>query len=149
MSDIKLDSLWLSQLFESEEILTFAESYSDKINIEISSIIFSDVPIIGADLVFLDKILQACGISSDKYLILNSLVSYKHIKTFYPEVKSIFLFNVNVQQLEVNFRLGQMDTCKIDDRYFIACPALSQMANNNELKAYFWNTLLKPIFANK
>ena len=149
MSGVNLSHLWLSQLFESEQILPVSEIYLDNKNVEISTIIIADVTIEEAEKDFLTKILQACGIQSDRYLILNSLVSYKSIKNSFPSLSSIFLFNIDIRKFGVNFRIAQLESCKVDNVNFIACPPLAQIASDNNLKSYFWNSLLKPIFVPK
>lgn len=146
MKEALLEKIWLGKLLESEQILINSQLDIGKKNTEITTIILLDQPLEPVHQDFLVKILQSCGIESNKYYLFNKYISLKEVKSFFPNLKNAFVFGLKTNALGINISLNSMDYCLLGDINIITSLSLSQLVSDIPSKNFFWNHILKPVF---
>lgn len=146
MNEPSVEKLWISKLLESEQIQTNPDTYSEKKNTEINTIIFLGEQVDDQVLGFLNKILQSCDIHTNKYYISYISIPFKQIKNAYPAIENVFVFGLDTKKLNINIKIDVMDACRLNDIRLISCVPLNVLMEDVPSKNYFWNHILKPNF---
>ena len=146
MNEPSIEKLWISKLLESEQIQTNSDIYLDKKNAEINTLVFLEEQPSDQLLGFLGKILQSCGIHTDKYEISFTGIPFKQLRNAYPAIENVFVFGLDIKMLNINIRIDVMDACWLSGMRLISCVSLKVLMEDVPSKNYFWNHVLKPNF---
>lgn len=117
-----------------------------KIPPEITTYVICYKPVSPQDNDFIVNILKACKIVDNYQIVHFTQQSYSAIINACPGIQQIFLFGVNFKDINIQFVQKQVDHLDLDGRQVFSLPEASVVSQNAQMKNYFWQKILKPIY---
>lgn len=93
----------------------------------------------------LEKILAACTLQKNDYKVLEGSYAWHHFRG-YNNIREVLLFGIQEADADISVAFHENQANRFDERTWIKTAALSEIANNQQLKNNLWQNALKPHF---
>lgn len=147
MNGLEIDSNALKYIFGEQKILFEKGENSSLITSnDAQTVVVMNHLIDSTQREFVQNILKACKIT-DNIIYIDALPAHvKDIRNHCPQLKQIMLFGVTYKEIGIDMMQQPIDVIQLNGVYVFATPEIQTLSGQVQMKNYFWQKILKPIY---